>query len=85
MTGPLVCVVDDDDAVRLSMGLLIETLGLPVRCFPTALDVLADGVRVPAGARLSHAAVVRREDVASGAPGRASGDLWIAPLDTAAS
>jgi len=25
------------------MGLLIETLGLPVRCFPTALDVLADG------------------------------------------
>ena len=43
MTGPLVCVVDDDDAVRLSMGLLIETLCLPVRCFPTALDVLADG------------------------------------------
>ena len=27
MNGPLVCVVDDDDAVRLSMGLLIETLG----------------------------------------------------------
>ncbi len=42
MNGPLVCVVDDDDAVRLSMGLLIETLGLPVRCFSTALDVLAD-------------------------------------------
>jgi len=36
-------VVDDDDAVRLSIGLLIETLGLPVRCFSSALDVLADG------------------------------------------
>ena len=43
MGGPLVCVVDDDDAVRLSIGLLIETLGLPVRCFSSALDVLADG------------------------------------------
>lgn len=43
MDGPLVCVVDDDDAVRLSIGLLIETLGLPVRSFATALDVLADG------------------------------------------
>ena len=42
MGGPLVCVVDDDDAVRLSIGLLIETLGLPVRCFSSALDVLAD-------------------------------------------
>ncbi len=43
MGGALVCVVDDDDAVRLSIGLLIETLGLPVRCFSSALDVLADG------------------------------------------
>lgn len=43
MGGPLVCVVDDDDAVRISIGLLIETLGLPVRCFSSALDVLADG------------------------------------------
>ena len=30
MDDPLVCVVDDDDAVRLSTSLLIETLGLPV-------------------------------------------------------
>ncbi len=42
MDTPLVCVVDDDDAVRLSIGLLIETLGLPVRSFASALDVLDD-------------------------------------------
>src|SRR5574343_1217839 len=39
---PLVCVVDDDDAVRLSIRLLIETLGLEVRSFASALDVLED-------------------------------------------
>jgi FixJ family two-component response regulator len=42
MDDPLVCVVDDDDAVRLSMSLLIETLGLPVQSFASALDLLAD-------------------------------------------
>ncbi len=42
MDYPLVCVVDDDDAVRLSMGLLIETLGLPVQSFASALEVLSD-------------------------------------------
>ena len=42
MDDPLVCVVDDDDAVRLSMTLLIETLGLPVQGFANALDVLSD-------------------------------------------
>ncbi|KAB2969277.1 response regulator [Zoogloea sp.] len=42
MNAPLVCVVDDDDAVRLSIGLLVETLGFPVRCFAGALDLLAD-------------------------------------------
>ncbi|NUN51871.1 response regulator transcription factor [Zoogloea sp.] len=42
MDDPLVCVVDDDDAVRLSMGLLIETLGLPVQSFASALEVLSD-------------------------------------------
>lgn len=42
MDDPLVCVVDDDDAVRLSMTLLIETLGLPVQGFPSALAVLSD-------------------------------------------
>lgn len=47
--------------------------------------VLADGVRVPAGARLAHAAVIRRADAAPGAPGHAAGDLWVAPLDAAAS
>lgn len=43
MNAPLVCIVDDDDAVRLSIGLLVETLGFPVRCFAGALDLLADG------------------------------------------
>lgn len=47
--------------------------------------VLADGVRVPADARLTNVAVVRREDAAPNAPGHASGDLWIAPLDAAGS
>ena len=47
--------------------------------------VLADGVRVPAGARLSHAAVIRRTDALGAMPGHAQGDLWIAPLDAAAS
>lgn len=42
MDDPLVCVVDDDDAVRLSMSLLIETLGLRVQSFASALDILAD-------------------------------------------
>ncbi|TXH89863.1 response regulator [Thauera aminoaromatica] len=42
MDDPLVCVVDDDDAVRLSMSLLIETLGLPVQSFSSALEVLSD-------------------------------------------
>ncbi|MDD3352726.1 response regulator [Zoogloea sp.] len=42
MADRLVCVVDDDDAVRLSMGLLVETLGLPVRCYPDAGSLLAD-------------------------------------------
>lgn len=41
MDDPLVCVVDDDDAVRLSMSLLIETLGLPVQSFASALEVLS--------------------------------------------
>lgn len=42
MDDPLVCVVDDDDAVRLSMSLLIETLGLPVQSFASALEMLSD-------------------------------------------
>jgi len=42
MKDPLVCVVDDDDAVRLSISLLIETLGFPVRNFASAVGMLAD-------------------------------------------
>lgn len=47
--------------------------------------VLADGVRVPAGTHLSNAAVIRRADAGPSTAGRAAGDLWIAPLDAAAS
>lgn len=43
MNRPLVCVVDDDDAVRLSIGLLVETLGFPVRCYRGAMEFLDDG------------------------------------------
>ncbi|MBS0372446.1 MAG: response regulator transcription factor [Proteobacteria bacterium] len=42
MNRPLVCVVDDDDAVRLSIGLLVETLGFPVRCYAGAMEFLDD-------------------------------------------
>lgn len=44
-------------------------------------SVLADGVRVPPGRRLSRVAVVPRAVVPRGARGEADGDLWIAPLD----
>lgn len=43
MNGLLVCVVDDDDAVRLSISLLVETLGLRVRNYANAMELLADG------------------------------------------
>jgi len=36
----MVCIVDDDDAVRDSMRLLIEAYGLPVRDYPSAAAYL---------------------------------------------
>jgi len=44
--------------------------------------VLADGVAVPPGLRLTHAAVVRRDSQPPGAPGVAHGDLLVVPLAT---
>lgn len=44
-------------------------------------SILADGVTIPAGRRLSGVAVIRRAVAPVGAAGRADGDLWIAPLD----
>lgn len=35
-----VCIVDDDDAVRDSMRILIESYGLPVRDYPSAAAYL---------------------------------------------
>lgn len=43
MTGnDLVCVVDDDEMVRLSVGLLIETLGVQVRSYASCLQLIDD-------------------------------------------
>lgn len=38
----LVCVVDDDDAVRLSIEMLIQSIGFHTRAYPDALSLLAD-------------------------------------------
>jgi mannose-1-phosphate guanylyltransferase len=43
--------------------------------------VLADGVIVPPGRRLSRVAVIPRALAPAGGRGSADGDLWIAPLD----
>ncbi|MBP7775995.1 MAG: NDP-sugar synthase [Acidobacteria bacterium] len=44
-------------------------------------SILADGVTIPAGRQLSRVVVVARAALPEDAPGRADGDLWIAPLD----
>ena len=44
-------------------------------------SILADGVTVPPGRRLSRVAVVPRALAPAGGRGGADGDLWIAPLD----
>jgi RNA polymerase sigma factor (sigma-70 family) len=44
---PTVFVVDDDEEVRSALKLLFESVGLPVICYPSAVDYLAqfDGSR----------------------------------------
>jgi RNA polymerase sigma factor (sigma-70 family) len=37
---PTVFVVDDDEEVRSALKLLFESVGLPVTCYPSALDYL---------------------------------------------
>lgn len=44
--------------------------------------VLGDGVVVPPGLRLDHAAVVRRDSQPPGAPGLTHGDLLVVPFTT---
>lgn len=39
-TGPLVCVVDDDESVRESLGALLRSSGLTIRLFASAEDYL---------------------------------------------
>jgi FixJ family two-component response regulator len=38
--GPLIYLVDDDDAVRDSLGMLFESIGLAHEAYPSALDFL---------------------------------------------
>jgi len=40
---PLVCVVDDEETVRQSLGRLLRSAGLPVRSFASAADFLSAG------------------------------------------
>ncbi len=44
---PTVYIVDDDDAVRASLRFLIESIGLPVTCYPSA-DAFLDTAPVDA-------------------------------------
>lgn len=41
LANSLVCVVDDDDAVRLSVGMLLEGAGYQVRAFASGGELLA--------------------------------------------
>jgi len=46
--APAVHIIDDDDAVRDSLAVLLEVRGVPVVTYPSAhafLDAAADGVR----------------------------------------
>jgi two-component system response regulator FixJ len=46
---PVVHVVDDDDAVRDSLGFLLETEGFSVRSYESAPQLLAEASRLAAG------------------------------------
>jgi FixJ family two-component response regulator len=48
----LVYVIDDDEAVRDSMGMLLESADLPYRCFASADDFIADYVGSQRGCRV---------------------------------
>lgn len=47
-----VCIVDDDDAVRDSMRILVESYGHPVRDYPSAMAYLNDQHRSEPGCLL---------------------------------
>jgi len=44
--SPVVCVVDDDDDVRESLRMLLQSVGLQVQIYPNADALLADGLCV---------------------------------------
>lgn len=68
MTGRIVHLVDDDEAVRTSLSLVLESAGLEVRTFASAEQFLADGAVAAAGcvvtdlrmAKISGIELVRR-------------------------
>lgn len=37
-----VAVIDDDDAIRDAISMMLESVGIPTRCFPSALSFLED-------------------------------------------
>jgi FixJ family two-component response regulator len=47
-TARLICVVEDDDAVRASARLLLEAVGYPVRDFASGEALLADAAAAEA-------------------------------------
>lgn len=51
-TGPMVFVVDDDEAMRDSIGCLLESVKLPIRMFGAAKDFLESGLLHQAGCAL---------------------------------
>lgn len=50
---PQVHVIDDDEAVRSSLALLLESAGLSVRCYAAAADFLAVASSIEVGAVLT--------------------------------
>lgn len=51
--SPLICVVDDDDSVRVSLEGLLRSLGHRVRAFDSALAFMASDAREEAGCVIS--------------------------------
>jgi len=51
-TAPVVAIVDDDEAVRDGLALLLRTVGLQTRCYPNANVFLADAQDASLGCAL---------------------------------
>lgn len=51
--SPLICVIDDDDSVRVSLEGLLRSLGHRVRAFESAVAFMASDARGEAGCVIS--------------------------------